>query len=253
MKWISYQHGFGAYFHFIEGYYSRQTHKESKILLKQLISNTKNRRSTLYIDTMISPSYTSAIAQGIQTPSTSGMENNLVIFEYDKRCPEELTAILSNVNLVRSGNFDVGILAISELYFNPTNGIHVWIREHDDNNTNFMILLGYIIMSHPDWKKSHIKIFIASTKKESLKVKEEMKQRIATGRLPITLANIEFVLIDDNQSLYHAIKDHSFQAGLTIIGFNEDHIKHDPIAFFTEYKSTGDILFVNASQPKEIT
>ena len=33
MKWISYKHGFGTYFHFIEGYYSRQTHLESKEIL----------------------------------------------------------------------------------------------------------------------------------------------------------------------------------------------------------------------------
>ena len=252
MKWISHQHGFGTYFHLIEGYYSRQTNKESKILLKQLISNTKDHRSTLYIDTMISPSYTSAIAQVIQTPSISGMENNLVIFEYDKRHPEELIAILSNVNLVRAGNFDICILAISELSFKPINGIHVWISEHDEINTNFMILLGYIIMSHPDWKKSHIKIFITSMKNEAVKVKEDLKQLIATGRLPITLANIEFIMLDEKNTFNNAVMAHSLQAGLTIIGFHEDLIKHDPTAFFTGFNSTGDILFVNASQPKEI-
>jgi hypothetical protein len=64
------------------------------------------------MDTLISPSYTSAIAQVIQTPSISGMENNMVIFEYDRRYPEELRNILGNVNLIRAGNFDVGILAI---------------------------------------------------------------------------------------------------------------------------------------------
>ena len=252
MKWISHQHGFGTYFHLIEGYYSRQTCKESNLLLKQLISNTKDRGSTLYIDTMISPSFTTAIAQVIQTPSISGMENNFVVFEYDKRYPDELSAILSNVNLVRAGNFDIGILAISEQFFKPTNGIHVWIREHDETNTNFMILLGYIIMSHPDWKKSHIKIFIASMKKDAVQVKEELKQRIATGRLPITLTNIEFVMLDENHTFIHAVKEQSYQAGLTIIGFHEDFIKHDPIAFFNDFKSTGDILFVNASQAKEI-
>jgi hypothetical protein len=201
---------------------------------------------------MISPSYTSAIAQVIQTPSISGMENNLVIFEYDKRFPEELRDILSNVNLVHAGNFDVGILAISEHFFHPANGIHVWIREHDEINTNFMILLGYIIMSHPDWKKSHIKIFLASIRKDFAKVKEDLEKRIAAGRLPITLANIEFVMLDENQSFSSVVKEHSPQAGLTIIGFHEGHIKHDPVNFFTDFKSTGDILFVNASQPKEM-
>ena len=253
MKWLSYQHGFGAYFHLIEGYYSRQTYKEAKAIINQLITNTKDRKSTLYIDTMISPSYTSAIAQVIQTPSISGMENNLVIFEYDKRYPEELRPILNNVNLVRAGNFDVGILAISDYFFQPKNGIHVWIREHDEINTNFMILLGYIIMSHPDWKKSHIKIFVAGMKHDYSKIKEDLGKKIAAGRLPITLNNIEFVMIDDNNSFSSAVKEHSVQAALTIIGFQEEFNAHDPIPFFSEFKSIGDILFVNASQPKEIS
>ncbi|MDL2303884.1 amino acid permease [Bacteroides sp. OttesenSCG-928-D19] len=252
MKWISYQHGFGTYFHLINGYYSRQTHKESKVVLEQLINNTRDRRSTLYIDTMISPSYTSAIAQVIQTPSISGMENNLVIFEYDKQKPEELSPILDNVNLVRAGNFDVGIFAVSQYFTHPANGIHVWIREYDANNTNFMILLGYIIMSHPDWKKSHLKIFLASIKESFADVKEDLEERIATGRLPITMANIEFVMIDEHQSFSDVVETHSSQAGLTIIGFHEEMIKHEPIKFFTDFDAMGDILFVNAASVKEI-
>ncbi|MDR2681115.1 MAG: amino acid permease, partial [Tannerella sp.] len=232
MKWISYRHGFGTYFHLIEGYYSKQTYNESKAMLEQLINNTRDRGSALYIDTMISPSYTSAIAQVIQTPSISGMENNMVIFEYDKRYPGELRNILSNVNLVRAGRFDVGILAISEHFLKLRNGIHVWIRDNDGYNTNFMILLGYIIMSHPDWKKSYLKIFLASTKEDISEIKEALKQRIAEGRLPITLTNIEFVMIDEARKFSDVVKEHSSKAGLTIIGFHEDRIKHDPETFF---------------------
>ena len=253
MKWISYQHGFGTFFHLIEGYYSKQTYKESKILLEQLINNVKDNASTLYIDTMISPSYTSAIAQVIQTPSISGMENNFVIFEYDKRQPEELRNILSNVNLVRAGNFDVGILAISEHFIRPVNGIHVWIREQDENNTNFMILLGYIILSHPNWKKSQIKIFLASVKEEFANMKKDLGARIAAGRLPITNANIEFVMIDEHQTFGEAVTEHSAQAAFTIIGFREDLLRHEPLNFFSNFNHMGDILFVNTSQPKEIT
>jgi amino acid transporter len=253
MKWISHQYGFGAYFHLIKGYYSKQTYRESKVLLEQLISNTRDRGSTLYIDTMISPSYTSAIAQVIQTPSISGMENNMVIFEYDKRYPDELSGILENVNLVRAGNFDVGILAISEHFIRPANGIHVWIREHDRNNTNFMILLGYIILSHPDWKRSHIKVFLTSAGEKIRGTKKELEERIAAGRLPITLSNIEFVLLDEEHTFRSVVQERSSQAGLTVIGFHEDIIKHEPVTFFSDFKNMGDIFFVNSSSPKEIT
>jgi amino acid transporter len=252
MKWISHRHGFGTYFHLIEGYYSRQTYRDSRRIQQQLISMIRESSSTLYVDTMISPSYTSAIAQVIQTPSISGMENNMVIFEYDRRYPEELRQILGNVNLVRAGNFDIGILAISERFIRLRNGIHIWIREHDGKNTNFMILLGYIILSHPDWKKSYLKIFLTSSRDDFSGLKEDLQRRIADGRLPITLANIEFVVTDEGNKFSDAIKKHSARAALTIIGFHEDRLKHEPETFFDTFKHLGDVLFVHTSNPKEI-
>jgi len=252
MKWISHQHGFGTYFHFIEGYFSKQTHAESREILSRLIENQKEHESALYIDTMISPSYTSAIAQVIQTPSISGMENNMVIFEYDKSQPDELCRILDNINMARAGNFDVCIFAGSNYPVRNRNGIHVWIRPTDEKNTNLMILLGYIIMAHPDWRKSQIKIFITSPKGESETVKKDLEERIATGRLPITLANIEIVDLADNQSLSDVVGIQSKQAGLTIIGFREEIIKHEPMDFFLDFQGIGDVLFVNASQSKDI-
>ncbi|MDR1897846.1 MAG: amino acid permease [Prevotellaceae bacterium] len=254
MKWISYQHGFGTYFHYIEGYYSRQTYLESKEIMIQLIDSQKERENTLYIDTMISPSYTSAIAQIIQSPSISGMENNMVIFEFDKSKPEELNRILDNINLVRAGDFDICIFGGSNTPTKYKNGIHVWIRAVDEKNTNLMILLGYIIMAHPDWHKSHIKIFNITSPGQSEATKRELEERIATGRLPITLTNIEIISLSENQPASSVIAEHSKRAGLTIIGFREEIIKRDdPISFFDEFKEIGDVLFVNASQSKDIS
>ena len=67
----------------------------------------------VYIDTLISPSYTSAIAQAIQIPGIAGMENNMVIFEYDKDNPDNLEDIVDNFSLVSSGDFDICMLASS--------------------------------------------------------------------------------------------------------------------------------------------
>jgi len=253
MKWISYQHGFGTYYHFIENYYSKHAYAESKDILRQLIATQKSEQSSLYIDTMISPSYTSAIAQVIQTPSISGMENNMVIFEYDKTLPEELNRIIDNISLTKAGNFDVCIFAGSTYPIRSHNDIHVWIRATDEMNTNLMILLGYIIIAHPDWKKSHIKIFIASTSTEKEDVMDNLKERIREGRLPITFTNIEMVTVEPNQTINEVISANSKYAGLTIIGFREETIKHDEAKFFTDFQGLGDVLFVNASSAKRIS
>jgi amino acid transporter len=251
MKWISHKHGFGTYFHYIEGYYSRQTHLESMKVLTQLIEQ-KERGNSLYIDTMISPSYTSAIAQIIQSPSISGMENNMVIFEFDKNKPEELGRILDNINLVKAGDFDICIFGSSAMPMRYRNGIHVWIRSGDEKNTNLMILLGYIILSHPDWNKSYIKIFNISPVGKEEETKKSLEERIAAGRLPITLTNIEIVTFVENQTIGEVITSHSKYAGLTIIGFREEIIKRDPIVFFDDFRGIGDVLFVNASMSRNI-
>lgn len=252
MKWLSYQHGFGTYFHFIEGYFNRETYRQSQEMLSTLIENQKGRDNTLYIDTMISPSYTSAIAQIIQSPSISGMENNMVVFEYDMRYPKELDRILDNVNLVRDGNFDTCIFASSDRLFYHKNGMHVWITDPDDLNTNFMILLGYIILAHPDWHKSSIKIFIITSKMEDGNEKEDIKQRISSGRLPISIKNIEMVIMPDEKEIHDMVTAHSHSAALTIVGIPDDVINNKSADFFTAYEDMGDILFVNTTQAKDI-
>ncbi|MCC8034933.1 MAG: hypothetical protein LIO77_03240, partial [Rikenellaceae bacterium] len=252
MKWLSYQHGFGTYIHFIEGYYGRQTCQESKRVLNSILEQQKGKNRSLYIDTMVSPSYTSAIAQAIQSPSISGMESNMVVFEYDRYKPEELARIMENVRMVKAGNFDVCIYSVTPADIISTNGIHVWIRETDEENTNFMILLGYILMSHPFWKKSHIKIYIASPRGEMTEIKNVLEQRIAAGRLPITLKNIEIVPMLEHWSMSEVVEQYSQEAALTIIGFREEMLSGDAVKFFSRFTSVGDILFVNTSQQKEI-
>jgi hypothetical protein len=252
MCWISHRHGFGTYFHLIEGYYGKQTHAESQKILKELIDSQKERISTLYIDTMISPSYTSAITQVIQTPSISGMENNMIVFEYDKNNPKELNRILENIHLVRAGDFDICIFGNCITPIKYRNGIHVWIRTTDEKNTNLMILLGYIIMAHPDWKKSYIKIFNICAEGQSKEAKRELEDLIATGRLPITLTNIEIITLSENQTTDEVIVERSHDAGLTIIGFHEDAPKHGQAEYFTRFNDLGDVLFVNAVQSKKI-
>lgn len=252
MKWISHQHGFGTYFHFIEGYYGKQTYHDAQNICRQLVNLQKGDHSALYIDTMISPSYTSAIAQVIQAPSISGMENNMVVFEYDKQHPEELIRIMDNINLVKAGNYDICIFGGSSYPIRNRNDIHVWLRSADEKNTNLMILLGYIIMAHPDWKKSQIKIFAFSTTDESEAVKQNLEERIAIGRLPITLNNIEIVVLEEGQLFSDAVVRYSKHAGLTIVGFHDEISKYEPMEFFTKFEPVGDVLFVNASHHKEI-
>ncbi|MFO8002396.1 MAG: amino acid permease [Marinilabilia sp.] len=252
MNWIAYRHGFGTYFHFIEGYFSRQSYKASREILRQIIEIQKEEESALYIDTMISPSYTSAIAQIIQAPSISGMENNMVVFEYDKEFPGELERIIPNINLTKAGDYDVCVYGMSQSASRFRNGIHVWIRPLDYLNANLMILLGYIILAHPDWSKGKIKIFSICAPEHVRQTREELNHLVEEGRLPITLSNIEIVPASGNRPVYEIVQENSAHAGLTIIGFREEHIKKRGVEYFEDFSKLEDVLFVNAARAKEI-
>ncbi|MEA1886312.1 MAG: amino acid permease [Bacteroidota bacterium] len=251
LNWISFRYGFGTYLHRLEGYYSRKTHAEAQETLKRLVKSFEHIENHVYIDTIISPSYTSAIAQAIQLPGISGMENNMVIFEYSKEKPEELNEIMENHALVNAGNFDVCILASSQKNIVFKQGIHVWIKSIDEYNANLMIMLSFIISGHPDWKKSHIKIFDICKPEHYDEMLENNKKLIKEGRLPITEKNIEIIIEKPDVNPKELINEKSKDAALTLIGFRGESLKHDTDVF-SGYEGLGTILFVNSHNQKMI-
>ncbi|OPZ25484.1 MAG: Amino acid permease [Bacteroidetes bacterium ADurb.BinA174] len=109
LNWISFKYGFGTYLHLIDGYYSHKTNEQANEEMRRLLNNL-DTSNQVYVDTIISPSTTSAIAQSIQIPGIAGMENNMVIFEFLKSDNEDdLHDIISNFRMVNAGGFDVCI------------------------------------------------------------------------------------------------------------------------------------------------
>ncbi len=252
LDWISYKYGFGTYLHRIEGYYSKATTQQADEELQKLNQIVRRRDSHVYVDTIISPSYTSAIAQAIQIPGIAGMENNMVIFEYDKEKDSNLEFIIENYSLVNAGSFDVLILCSSRRELKYKNGIHVWISSADTENANLLILLSFIITGHPDWKKADIKVFDICRPDEVDRVRKEMNELVTTGRLPITLSNVEVIPKEDNVSTKSIVNDKSYDAALTMIGFRKETLKHSGTDIFKGYDSLGTVLFVNAFQARKI-
>ncbi len=252
LSWISYSYGFGTYIHLIDGYYSKQTNEEAKKIHDKLLAKTKNIKGNIIVDTIISPSFTSAIAQAIQLPSSSGMENNMVIFEFDKNSPENLNQILENISLVQAGNFDVCILGSSSRSVLFQNGIHVWITNWDGDNANLMILLSYIILGHPDWRGSFIQIFSLCPEGKYDEEMQELTKLVETGRLPISPENIEVIEQKEGVTFKQLVNSKSAEAALTLIGFKQESIKHQGTKVFEGYDKIGDVLFVDAAGFKRI-
>lgn len=253
LRWISYRSGFGTYIHLIDGYYSNSLREESNEVLKQLLSRAKGKTdSNVFVDTLISPSYTSAIAQIIQLPGVSGMENNMLVFEYDKNNPVQQKQIVENFSLVKAGNYDICILGSSNRSVSFSSGIHIWINGVDVENMSLMVLLGYVIKSHKDWRKGDIKIFNVSPNEGLQENKDKFLKLIKNGRLPVSPGNIEFIAANEHMSVKNSINEKSKNAGLTIVGFRAESMKHIGIDVFEGYDGVGDILFVNSHNQKEI-
>ena len=180
------------------------------------------------------------------------MENNMVIFEFDKNEQQDLQDIIDNFRMVDAGGFDVCILASSRKPVRHKSGIHIWVRSFDTENANLMILLGFIILGHPEWKKANIKLFNICREEEAVTVRKRMNDLVETGRLPITPNNVEVIIRDENRTIKEIMSNHSQDAGLTMIGFNDKSFRNGSTELFDGYEEIGNILFVHSNGVKDI-
>ena len=252
LRWLSFKYGFGTYIHFIEGYLTNETNQQSKEILNKLINLAAGSRNRVYLDTIISPSYTSAIAQVIQLSGISGKGNNMILFEYSRTNPETLIEVLKNHRLLESTNFDLCVLNTSYKGFGYKRDIHIWISIMDFENANLMILLGYIILGHPEWRKGQIKIFATHQPDDMDRKRVDLLDLIKSGRLPISPSNVELIPAESETNQKAIISKKSVDADLTIIGFRSEMIKAEGIKIFSDYEDIGNILFVSSTKEKEI-
>lgn len=248
LGWIAHQYGFGTYIHLIKGYLSRQSRQDAKSCKDRLIKMAEASESNIYVDSLISPSFTSSIAQVIQLPGMAGTENNLLLFEFSKVNPSNLPDIVDNYTLIRAVDFDVVILCSSERGFGLKHQIHIWLTSADFVNANHMVLLANIIASHKDWKQGEIKVFAVFAEENMAQDRNRLLEMTASGELPISGKNIRFIPQQADVELRTIIRDKSRDADLSLIGFRSESVKHLGQAVFENYDLNGNILFVNAAR-----
>jgi amino acid transporter len=251
LGWISGDYGYGTYIHLIEGSLTNNTKREAGQIQQKLLEISRRQRN-VYTDTLVSSSYTTAIEQAIQLPGISGKPNNMILFEFDKERNSGIQKIIESISLAQEANMDICVLASTNRSINHKFGIHVWIKNGDFKNMERIILLSYIILSHPDWKNGKIKVFeiILTNQAEKSSVKPD--RSLHYDKLSILPKNIEVVEIGESINLKNIICEKSKDAGLTIIDFSEKDLRYDR-DLFNGYDQLGDILFVNTSELKEIS
>lgn len=252
LRWMSHRIGFGTYIHHVDGYLSKESSETGRDALKRLITMARQSNSSVYVDTLINPNFTTSISQALQLPGISGQDNNTVLFEYGRTKPEELNDVIDNLGLIRSVQFDLCILSSGSRGFGYKNEIHLWITSNDYINASLMIYLAYIILGHPDWHNGHIKLFAIYPVQEMESQQKNLTELIASGRLPISANNISIIPVEDAKNHKQTILEKSRDADLTLVGFRYEALRHFGSSLFEGYDSLGNVLFVNAFKEKEI-
>jgi solute carrier family 12 (sodium/potassium/chloride transporter), member 2 len=253
LRWISHRIGFGTYIHHIDGYLSSDSQNKSSEDHGRLVKMAQITDSSVFVDTLVNPSYTNTISQALQLPGISGQDNNMVLFEFNKHAEQGCKEIVENLGLARAVNYDICILCSSDKDFGFNSEIHLWLTSSDYQNANLMIYIAYIILGHPDWNHGgEIKLFAVFPEEEVQEQRIKIKEMITSGRLPISANNIEIIAKAEGVTNKSLVNEKSKDADLTIVGFRYEQVKHSGYETFMGYNSVGNILFVNAQQEKEI-
>jgi solute carrier family 12 (sodium/potassium/chloride transporter), member 2 len=247
-RWIAHKYGFGTYMHYINGFLNAETSHEAQIAHKELVDRSRGGNSRVNLDTIISPSYTSAIAQCVQLPGLSGKGNNLFLMEYEPGHLENRDQLLNNLNILKAVDLDLLLLRSSGRSFGNKNNIHLWITPDDTSNASLMILLSYILQGHPDWSNSSISVFFICAGADDQHAKQ-LHAQIVEGRIPISEQNIEIIEVNNQNKKVEKIINRSGGADLVVLGFDLDASKAED---FEIYHGLGDTMFVYASQAKLI-
>ena len=249
LRWICYRHGFGHFLQFIDGEYSFRGELEARTQVSKLIERGEISNSGILVDSLICPSFRGAVAQTLQLPGVSGLPNNCVLFEFDKQRPAEIDEVAQGARLAAESIFNVLVLRSTQYRFGYRSSIHLWVTEETLDSAPLMVLLAYIIVGHPEWRRAQIRLFACFDSHKAEREKDRLSNLLEEGRLPIPSQNITPVACADVPSLEVEVGRRSAAADLTIAGLLEPDIERDRASeALMRLEKANDVLFVLSSE-----
>ncbi len=217
LEWLCRRYGFGTYLHFIPEMFDTEAYSGSRSVQDQLIRNREDRKGAIFVDTIISPSLTSALAQSLQMPGVSRMDNNSILFEFSVHDPPEVIQELDvGLDLGSVPKMNRMVIRHGENFFGTRKSIHVWLTWHDETNANLMILLAYIILGHKDWKGAEISLFAAYPRSEVRERMDELREWAYSK--PYRTSNYRRAVLRHFTKRYNERRDHTSFGGQTPLG-----------------------------------
>ncbi len=247
LRWICHRHGFGHFIQFFHGDYSFLDEIEARIHVDELIQRTEISRAGIFVDTLICPTFQLAVAQTLQMPGISGLPNNSILFEFDRENLDEINDVGQGARLAMNSMFNVLILRSTKYRFGYRSSIHVWVTEENLMNAPMMLLLAYIIVGHPEWRRAEIQLFVCFDSEDAEREADRLSAWMQEGRLPISAQNVTSVSSSSGEALEEEVSHYSSQADLVIAGLVAENL--DPEATtqaLGHYAGANDVLFVHS-------
>lgn len=249
LRWICHRHGFGHFLQFLHADYSSSRAQEARRLVNRLIQRTEVSSAGIFVDAVVCPTFQLAIAQVLQTPGISGLPNNCILLEFQQENPDELDEVRQGTHLASDLMFNILILRSTEYRFGYRASIHIWVTEDDLKNAPLMLLLAYIIVGHPEWKRASIRLFVCSETKNAEREADRLSTLIAEGRLPISRQRVTSVSYDSKTALEAEVDRRSSQADLVMVGLSEKDLEADKFAeTLQSFAAANDVLFVHSAE-----
>lgn len=248
LRWICHRHGFGHFIQFFEDDYSFDRKSEAQERVDRLIERSGITRAGIFVDSVICPSMRIAMSQSLQVPGISGLPNNCVLLEFDKDRPEEIEEVGQCARLAAESMFNVFVLRSVKYRFGYRSSIHIWVTEDNMANAPMMLLLAYIIVGHPEWKRAQIHLFACVNSGDAERETRELSDLMTEGRLPISRKNVTSVSYEDDESLEQEISRRSSEADLVIAGLGGGSLElGNADQALLRYEGGNDVLFVHTS------
>ncbi len=247
LRWICHRHGFGHFIRLFSGDYSFSSEIQARIKVDGLIKRTEVSRAGIFVDSLICPTFQLALSQILQMPGISGLPNNCILLEFDRENTDEVEEVVQGARLAANSLFNVLILRSTGYRFGYRSSIHVWVTEDNLSNAPMMLLLAYIIVGHPDWKRAEIRLFVCSDSTDAEQEANKLSALTQEGRLPIPMQNVTSVSYKGKASLEDEVSLRSNQADLTIVGLTSENIDANGLEqILRSYEGANDVLFVHS-------
>ena len=249
LRWISQRHGFGHFIQYFQGEYSFAAEIEARMHVNRLVQRTADSNAEVFVDSLIAPSFPTAVGQTLQMPGISGLPNNCLLLEFAKDHPDELLETVPAARIASKSMFNVLILRSTPFRFGYRSSIDLWVTEDTLDNARLMLLLAYILVGHPEWRRARIRLFAFFPSGDPEDETGKLSALMAEGRLPIARQNLIPIESKKGSSPEAEVRLRSSDADLLIAGLSTDELHSDAAGnALSRFGAANDVLFVHASE-----